>query len=66
MAGAIQRTGATGSLSDLQALARLGRAAPVAVCTAVAAAVIGAAGIVVELEGANAVAPFERLSQIAG
>jgi hypothetical protein len=65
MAAAIQRTGAAGSLSDLQALARLGRAAPVAVCTALAAALIGAAGIVVELEGAVAITPFERLSQVA-
>jgi signal transduction histidine kinase len=52
-------------MSDLQALARLRRAAPVAVYAALATAVLVTVGIAVELEGAVAAAPLQRLSQVA-
>lgn len=52
-------------MSDLEALARLRRAAPGAVCAALAAAVLVLAGIAVELEGGVATAPAERLSFVA-
>ena len=52
-------------MSDLQALSRLGRAAPVAVGAALAAALLVTAGIVVELEGSVASSPGDRLFEIA-
>jgi signal transduction histidine kinase len=61
---AAHRPGAAGSMSDLQALARLRRAAPAAVNTAIAAAMLVAAGVVVELEGSVAGAPWERLGEV--
>jgi hypothetical protein len=65
MPAAAHRAGAAGSMSDLQALARLGREAPAAVGAALAAAVLVAAGIVVELEGAVTIPAFDRLSEVA-
>jgi len=52
-------------MSDLQALVRLARAAPVAVGAAVAAALLAAAGIVVELDGSVSIPPADRLFEIA-
>jgi two-component system NarL family sensor kinase len=54
-----------GSMGDLEALARLRRAAPVAVHAALAAAVLAIAGVTVELEGGVATSPSERLSFVA-
>ncbi|MEO8690588.1 MAG: sensor histidine kinase [Solirubrobacteraceae bacterium] len=62
---AAHRAGAARSMSDLQALARLRREAPAAVSTAIAAALLVAAGIAVELEGSVATAPWERLGEVA-
>ena len=53
-----------GSVSDLRALARLRRAAPVAVNLAIAAVLLVTAGVVVELEGSVASAPWERLGEV--
>jgi hypothetical protein len=61
---AAHRPGAAGSMSDLQALARLRRAAPAAVNSAIAAALLVAAGIAVELEGSVAGAAWERLGEV--
>src|SRR3954451_13304538 len=52
-------------MSNLQALIRLSRAAPVAVGAAVAAALVAAAGIAVALEGSVSVSPADRLFEIA-
>lgn len=52
-------------MSGLQALTRLGRAAPVAVGAALAAALLAVAGIVVELEGSVSISPADRLFEIA-
>src|SRR4051794_35008156 len=52
-------------MSNLQALIRLSRAAPVAVGAAVAAALLVGAGIVVELEGSVSISAADRLFEIA-
>ena len=62
---AAHRARAAGSMGDLQALARLRREAPAAVNTAIAAALVVAAGIAVELEGSVATAPWARLGEVA-
>jgi signal transduction histidine kinase len=51
-------------MSDLQALGRLRREAPVPVTTAIAAALLVAVGIAVELEGSVASAPWERFGEV--
>ena len=65
MRAVADRAGAAGTMSELQALARLGRAAPLAVGAAVAAALLVAAGIAVELEGSVSISPVDRLFEIA-
>ena len=65
MSAAAHRAGRAGSMSDLQALLRLARAAPAAVGAAVAAALLVAAGIVVVLEGGVSQSPSERVFQVA-
>jgi signal transduction histidine kinase len=61
---AAHRARAAGSMSDLQALARLRHGAPAAVNTAIAAALLVAAGVAVELEGSVATAPWARLGEV--
>ena len=65
MRAAADRAGAAGSMSELQALARLGRAAPLAVGAAVAAALLAGAGIAAALEASVSLSSVDRLFEIA-
>src|SRR5262245_58753181 len=64
MAIAVEPAPAGGELTAVQALGRLHRAAPGAVNTAMAAAVLVAAGIVVAFDGGTDAEPYELLSLV--